>query len=55
METLAPCELAVFWRADYLRVVAAEHAAELRMKARVIQANPVFGCLSEAQRAQLEP
>jgi len=33
VETLAACDLAVFWRADYLRVVAAEQAAGLQQKA----------------------
>lgn len=47
------CELAVLRRDDYLTVVSEKQNETLELKRELIRDNPLFGCLTRAQRDEL--
>ena len=50
MISIETCDLATLHRSDYLEIVQRKQNAKMALKRQLIQANPLFGCLSHSQQ-----
>ena len=49
------CDLAVLHRSDYLEIVQSKQNSENARKLTLLEANPIFNCLTAAQKASVRP